>query len=57
MIKRLIYESLAGICVVLTILLSAIYSEFIPDHWGKLTIATAILMYFVYDKIVPDKYI
>lgn len=57
MIKRIIYESLASICIIITILLSALYSEFIPEHWGKLTITTAIIIYIIYNKLMPDKYI
>ncbi|QKJ86549.1 hypothetical protein PMPD1_1598 [Paramixta manurensis] len=57
LLKRIIYPILFDtIPIIVIIILSAIYVEFIPQHWGKLTLITVFIVGWIACKLMPDKY-
>lgn len=42
---------------IVIVLLAAFYLEFFPNHFGKLTLVTIVIVFFVSCKIMPNKYI
>ncbi|CNH43550.1 Uncharacterised protein [Yersinia thracica] len=56
--KTILYNVLfSTIPFVVVILLSVFYLEFFPNHFGKLTLVTIVIVFFVSCKIMPNKYI
>ncbi|QKJ86551.1 hypothetical protein PMPD1_1600 [Paramixta manurensis] len=43
--------------VVIDVIFAILYVEFIPQHWGKLTLITVFIVGWVACKLMPDKYI
>ncbi|CNG05245.1 Uncharacterised protein [Yersinia enterocolitica] len=56
--KRILYNILfSTIPFIIIVVLAALYLEFIPNHFGKLTLVTIVIVFFVSCKIMPNKYI
>lgn len=56
--KRILYNILfSTIPFIIIVVLAAFYLEFIPNHFGKLTLVTIVIVFFVSCKIMPNKYI
>ncbi len=56
--KGILYNVLfSTIPFIVIALFSMCYLEFFPNHFGKLTLLTIVIVFFVSCKIMPDKYI
>lgn len=56
--RKILYNILfSTIPFIVIVLLAAFYLEFIPNHFGKLTLVTIVIVFFVSCKIMPNKYI
>jgi hypothetical protein len=56
--KRILYNILfSTIPFIVIVLFAVFYLEFIPNHFGKLTLVTIVIVFFVSCKIMPNKYI
>jgi len=57
-LKRTGYGTLfSTLPFIMIVVLSALYSEFTPDHWGKLTLITLGVVFWISCKLMPDKYV
>ncbi len=56
--KGILYNVLfSTIPFIVITLFSMCYLEFFPNHFGKLTLVTIVIVFFVSCKIMPNKYI
>ncbi len=56
--KGILYNVLfSTVPFIVIVLFSVFYLEFFPNHFGKLTLLTIVIVFFVSCKIMPDKYI